>query len=112
LGLADASAFAKFYAILANGGRMTVESFFSGKNNHLDENGVILMESTACSNFRAFSALHERLRRTRESLTALSSQVSERPIFGKKSMEAWPSGAVEKCVCGSLKTGSFRRSSD
>src|SRR5438270_1405782 len=88
-GISSASALAKFYAILANGGRMDGREFFS-------ERTITWMKMALSDGIdrvfqipTAFSAgFMKDSRRTRENLTALSSQVSERPIFGK-SMDAF-----------------------
>jgi len=88
-GIGSASALAKFYAILANGGRTDGREFFSEKT-------IAWMTTTLTDGTdrvfqipTAFSAgFMKDARRARENLTALSSQVSERPIFGK-SMEAF-----------------------
>jgi CubicO group peptidase (beta-lactamase class C family) len=83
-GIGSASALAKFYAILANGGRMDGREFFS-------ERTITWMKMALSDGIdrvfqipTAFSAgFMKDARPTRENLTALSSQVSERPIFGK-----------------------------
>jgi CubicO group peptidase (beta-lactamase class C family) len=88
-GIGSASALAKFYAILANGGRMDGRDFFSEKtiawmkmalSDGIDR--VFQIPTSFSAGFMKDS------RRARENLTALSSQVSERPIF-RKSMEAF-----------------------
>ena len=88
-GIGSASALAKFYAILANGGRMDGREFFS-------ERTITWMKMALSDGIdrvfqipTAFSAgFMKDSRPPRENLTALSNQVSERPIFGK-SMEAF-----------------------
>jgi CubicO group peptidase (beta-lactamase class C family) len=88
-GIGSASALAKFYAILANGGRMDGREFFFEKT-------IAWMTTTLTDGTdrvfqipTAFSAgFMKDSHRTRENLTALSSQVSARPIFGK-SVEAF-----------------------
>jgi CubicO group peptidase (beta-lactamase class C family) len=98
-GIGSASALAKFYAMLASGGRILAkpspsgggedEQFFSGKT--IDWMTTTLTDGTdrVFQIPTAFSAgFMKDSRRVRENLTALSSQVSERPIFGK-SMQAF-----------------------
>ena len=88
-GIGNASALAKFYAILANGGRMDGREFFSEKTiawmttRLTDGTDRVFQIPTAFS-----AGFMKDSRRTRENLTALSSQVSERPVFGK-SVEAF-----------------------
>jgi CubicO group peptidase (beta-lactamase class C family) len=98
-GIGSASALAKFYAMLANGGRILAkaspsgagedEQFFSGKT--IDWMTTTLTDGTdrVFQIPTAFSAgFMKDSRRVRENLTALSSQVFERTIFGK-SMQAF-----------------------
>ena len=108
-GIGSASALAKFYAMLANGGRILAkanpsgggedrpafaalrrgEQFFSGKT--IDWMTTTLTDGTdrVFQIPTAFSAgFMKDSRCAGENLTALSSQVSERTIFGK-SMEAF-----------------------
>src|SRR5213082_2422888 len=88
-GMGSASALGKCYATLANGGRMDGREFFS-------ERTITWMKMALSDGIdrvfqipTAFSAgFMKDSRPTRENLTALSNQVSERPIFGK-SMEAF-----------------------
>jgi len=82
-GIGSASALAKFYAILANGGRMDGREFFS-------ESTIAWMTNTLTDGTdrvfqipTAFSAgFVKDSRSVRENLTALSGQVSKRAIFG------------------------------
>jgi len=82
-GIGSASALAKFYAILANGGRMDGREFFS-------ESTIAWMTNTLTDGTdrvfqipTAFSAgFMKDSRGARENLTALSGQVSKRAIFG------------------------------
>ena len=82
-GIGSAGALAKFYAILANGGRMDGREFFSGKT-------INWMTTTLTDGIdrvfqipTAFSAgFMKDSRSARENLIALSGQVSKRAIFG------------------------------
>jgi CubicO group peptidase (beta-lactamase class C family) len=98
-GIGSASALAKFYAMLANGGRILAEpspsgggegeQFFSGKT--IDWMTTTLTDGTdrVFQIPTAFSAgFMKDSRSAGEDLTALSSQVFERTIFGK-SMQAF-----------------------
>ena len=88
-GIGSASALGKCYATLANGGRMDGREFFF-------ERTITWMKMALSDGIdrvfqipTAFSAgFMKDSRPPRENLTALSNQVSERPIFGK-SMEAF-----------------------
>src|SRR6266481_2877801 len=82
-GIGSAGALAKFYAILANGGRMDGREFFSEKAVNWMTNTLTDGIDRVFQIPTAFSAgLMKESRRARENLTALSGQVSKRAIFG------------------------------
>ena len=82
-GIGSASALAKFYAILANGGRMDGREFFSEKTINWMTNTLTDGIDRVFQIPTAFSAgLMKDSRSARENLTALSGQVSKRAIFG------------------------------
>ena len=82
-GIGSAGALAKFYAILANGGRMDGREFFSEKTVNWMTNTLTDGIDRVFQIPTAFSAgLMKDSRSARENLTALSGQVSKRAIFG------------------------------
>ena len=82
-GIGSASALAKFYAILANGGRMDGREFFSEKTIDWMTNTLTDRIDRVFQIPTAFSAgFMKDSRGARENLTALSGQVSKRAIFG------------------------------
>jgi len=82
-GIGSAGALAKFYAILANGGRMDGREFFSEKTINWMTNTLTDGIDRVFQIPTAFSAgLMKDSRSARENLTALSGQVSKRAIFG------------------------------
>jgi CubicO group peptidase (beta-lactamase class C family) len=82
-GIGSAGALAKFYAILANGGRMDGREFFSEKTVNWMTNTLTDGIDRVFQIPTAFSAgLMKDSRSARENLTALSGQDSKRAIFG------------------------------
>jgi CubicO group peptidase (beta-lactamase class C family) len=82
-GIGSAGALAKFYAILANGGRMDGREFFSEKTINWMTNTLTDGIDRVFQIPTAFSAgLMKDSRSARENLTALSGQDSKRAIFG------------------------------
>ena len=60
-GIGSASALAKFYSMLANGGELDGQIFFSARNNRMDDHGVGRWRGPRFSNTdRVFSRVYER----------------------------------------------------
>jgi len=63
-GIGSASALAKFYSMLANGGKLDGQSFFSEKNHGIDDNGFIGRHGPRFPNpNRILGRVYERLAR-------------------------------------------------